>query len=130
MNKKTNKQAADALFASTAHDTLWANPRGEFFTSENTGSLSLTTGEKLEKFERPAKEASTQEKEYELNAKDTIAKIKATTSLEGLKTFDSDERKSVIVVYEAKKAELTAAIQVTGTTTETADGNADTDTQK
>lgn len=129
MNKETNKQAADALFASTAHNTLWANPKGEFFTSENTGSLSLKKGEKLEKFERPENEASTPEKDYELNAKDTIAKIKATTSLEDLNAFESDERKSVIAVYEAKKVELTAAIEVTGATTEAGDGNADTDTK-
>lgn len=130
MSKETNKQAADALFASTAHDTLWANPAGEFFTTENTGSLSLKKGEKLEKFERAATAASTPEKEYELNAKDTIAKIKATTSLEDLKAFEADERKSVIAVYEAKKAELTAVIELTGATPVPEDGNADTDTQK
>lgn len=47
-----NKQAAEKLFATTTHDVLWANPKGEFFTSENIGSMSLKAGEKLTKFER------------------------------------------------------------------------------
>ena len=53
MSKETLKQTAATMFASTAHQVLWANPKGEFFTSENIGSLSLKPGQKLEKFERP-----------------------------------------------------------------------------
>ena len=52
MSKDTNKQTAEKLFATTAHDKLWANPKGEFFTSENIGALSLKKGQKLEFFER------------------------------------------------------------------------------
>ena len=49
MSKDVNKQTAEKLFASTTHDVLWANPKGEFFTSENIGSLSLKAGQKLTK---------------------------------------------------------------------------------
>lgn len=139
MSKESIKQAADALFASTAHNVLWANPKGEFFTSENICALSLKAGQKSTKYERvekPESSSTADEKVYDFNAKVTIDKIKAVTSLEDLAAFDGDERKSVLVVYEAKKAELTAAIDVVGATTETGGtkgtetGNEDTDTQK
>lgn len=145
MSKDTFKQAADALFASTAHNVLWANPKGEFFTSENSCALSLKAGQKPTKFERPekpeaSKDSSTaDEKVYEFNAITTIAKIKAVDSLEALASFEGDQRKSVLAVYESKKAELIAAIDLVGATTETGDtkgtkgtetGNEDTDTQK
>jgi hypothetical protein len=64
MDKTTTKQTAEKLFASTTHDVLWANPKGEFFTSENIGKLSLEAEQKLTKFERKAlkhlKDESTQ----------------------------------------------------------------------
>lgn len=134
----TLKQAAEKLFASSVHLMLWANPKGEFFTSENIGSLSLKKGEKLTNFERPEEkeviEASTSDTK-ELNANDTIAKIKAVTSLEVLKEFEADERKSVKSVYEWKQKQLTEAINVVGAKTVettpavTVNGNADTDTK-
>lgn len=134
MSKDTFKQAAAKLFASTTHQVLWANvenPNQEFFTSENTGRLSLKKDEKLTKFERPEEkvivEASTSEKK-ELNANDTITKIKATTSLEALNEFESDERKSVKSVYGWKKKQLIDAIQVVGATG--ANGNEDTEVKK
>ena len=116
MSKDVNKQTAEKLFASTTHDVLWANPKGEFFTSENIGSLSLKAGQKLTKFERSEKS----EKEVpdvkvpEVNIKDTIAKIKAVGSLEALKAFESDDRKSVKQVYDWKLKQLTEAITVVG----------------
>lgn len=122
MSKETNKQAAEKLFATTAHDVLFANPLGEFFTSENLGSLSLKPGQKLEKFERP-KEKASEEVEYEFNAKDTVAKIKEVASLEDLKAYETDTRKSVKEAYEKKHAELVASIEVTN-------GNEDTEDQK
>ncbi|MCC9072458.1 hypothetical protein LNQ49_12780 [Flavobacterium sp. F-65] len=132
MSIETFKQAAAKLFASTTHQILWANvenPNQEFFTSENTGRLSLKKDEKLTKFERPEEkviiEASTSEKK-ELNANDTITKIKAATSLEDIKEFENDERKSVKSVYGWKVNQLTA-----GTTSAvTGNGNKDTDNQK
>jgi len=131
MSKDTIKQAAETLFATTAHEILWANPKGEFFTSENLASLSLKPGQKLIKFERPEKATETASDKKELNANDTIAKIKAIDSLEGLKEFESDDRKSVKQVYDWKLKQLTAAIPVVGATTETGtDGNKDTGDQK
>lgn len=130
MSKDTNKQTAETLFASTAHNVLWVNPKGEFFTSENLGALSLKTGQKLEKFERKeaSKNETSEEKEYELNTKDTIAKIKAVVSLEDLKSFETDERKSVKDVYGWKEKQLTAANNVVGAKTE--NGNKETDAKK
>lgn len=121
MSKETNKQAAEKLFAATSHDVLFANPEGEFFTSENLGNLSLKPGQKLEKFERP-KEKASEEVEYEFNAKDTVAKIKEVTSIEDLKAYETDARKSVKEAYDKKLAELTASIEV--------DGNDETENQE
>lgn len=116
MSKETIKQTAEKLFASTTHDVLWANPKGEFFTSENIGSLSLKAGQKLTKFERSEKSEKevTDVKVSEVNIKDTIAKIKAVDSLEALKAFESDDRKSVKQVYDWKLNQLTEAITVVG----------------
>lgn len=139
MSKDTLKQTAAQLFASTAHQVLWANPKGEFFTSENIGNLSLKPGQKLEKFERP-QDVPEDEKVVVLNATKTIEAIQKVVSLEELKSFEADERKTVKETYSKKEAELIEAIKViepktvTGATngaaaTET-NGNADTDTQK
>ena len=150
MSKESIKQAADALFASTAHNVLWANQKGEFFTSENIGSLSLKAGEKLSKFERTAESAVTEERPVKpLNAIETIAKIMKVTSLKELAAFETDERKVVKIAYEGKLDQLTAAINVVGATTEIGtegttegttegategtsetNGNEDTDTKK
>ena len=131
MSKDVNKQTAEKLFASTTHDVLWANPKGEFFTSENLGSLSLKAGQKLTKFERTEKseKEAADVKVPELNIKDTIAKIKAVGSLEALKAFESDDRKSVKQVYDWKLNQLTEAITVDGAKN-VANGNEDTDTKK
>lgn len=114
MSKDTNKQAAEKLFATTAHDVLYVNPKGEFFTTENIGALSLKPGQKLQKFERDQEvsEAANEDKVYEVNAKNTIAKIKEAATLEDLKAFEIDERKSVIEAYTKRLAELTEAIEV------------------
>lgn len=131
MSKDVNKQTAEKLFASTTHDVLWANPKGEFFTSENIGSLSLKAGQKLTKFERSEKSEKevTDVKVSEVNIKDTIAKIKAVDSLEALKAFESDDRKSVKQVYDWKLKQLTEAITVVGAK-DVANGNEDTATKK
>lgn len=130
MSKDINQQTAFRLFATTNHQVLWANAKGEFFTSENLGSMSLKADEKLIKFEREkASETETsEEKEYDVSAKDTIAKIKAIVSLEDLKAFETDERKSVKQVHDWKQKQLIAAINVIGSTT--GNGNEDTAAKK
>ena len=142
MSKETIKQTAATMFASTAHQVLWANPKGEFFTSENIGNLSLKPGQKLEKFERPqdVPEIVLDEKVVVLNTTKTIEAIQKVVSLEELKGFEADERKTVKEAYAKRNAELTAAITVTGANTETGatdgaagtetNGNKETDTQK
>lgn len=128
MSKDINKQTAASLFASTAHQVLWANPKGEFFTSENIGTLSLKPGQKLEKFERP-QDVAEDKKEAVLNAAKTIEAIQKVVSLEELKTFESDERKTVKEAFTKREAELVAEIEVNAST-EGTDGNADTEGQK
>jgi len=58
----TLKERVAVLFETTAHKKIFANPKGEFFTSENIGKMSLKPGEKLTHFDRddfkkPAKNA-------------------------------------------------------------------------
>ena len=125
MIKDTNKQAAEKLFASTGHNELWANPKGEFFTSENTGQLSLKPGQKLEKFERNSEVAETKVKT--LNQGDTIAELLKVETIDGLKQYELDERKGVKAAYTDQLAKLTAAIEVVITTD---NGNKDTENQK
>ena len=126
MSIETNKQAAENLFATTAHDVLYANKKGEFFTSENTGSLSLKPGEKLEKFERTSEIVSAKVKLPTQG--ETIAELLKVETIEGLKPFELDERKGVKAAYTDQLAKLTAAIEVVTTTTD--NGNKDTEDQK
>ncbi len=116
MEKETLKQRADRLFAKSVHKKLWANPRGEFFSSENLGKLSLKKGETLTPFVRGEKATTTQTASNDntpaMNAKDTITAIGNTQTLEELKAFEGDERVTVQRAYETKHAELLAAIEV------------------
>ena len=133
MSKDTNKQTAATLFAATAHQVLWANPKGEFFTSENLGSLSLKPGQKLEKFERPAEkeviEAITVKPK---KADDLIAEVKNIATIE-LAELGKDieakgkNRATVIAAFNERIAELTAIIPVVEPTDETGNGNEDTE---
>jgi hypothetical protein len=128
MSKEDIKQAAAQLFASTTHDVLWVNPKGEFFTSENIGSLSLETGQKLEKFERTPEKEVIDTKGKTLNQGETIAEILKVENIEGLKIYELDERKGVNAAYTDQLAKLTEAIPVIGATV--VNGNADTETKK
>lgn len=141
MSKETNKQAAEKLFATTNHDVLWANPKGEFFTSENIGALSLKNGQKLEKFERSVKsEAEEVDTVKPKNAETLIAEAKNIESIELAQLAKDVEAKSknrttVIAAYDERIEELTAAIDVVGKVengtpegiTATGNGNEDTD---
>lgn len=127
MSKETNKQTATQLFASTTHDKLWANPKGEFFTSENLGVQSLKKGQTLEKFERPQKEEVVEVPTVKpLSAVDSIKAIEEATTLEALFPFETDKRTTVIAAYEAQHAKLIASIEVTSETvgTEGTEGEA------
>lgn len=119
MSKDTLKQTADALFAKTSHKVLWTNPKGEFFTSENIGNLSLKPGDKLQKFERTEETVSEVKKEKPADQKEVIANLLKVDSIEGLKPYESDERKAVKSVYENMYKKLTNNITVTGSTQET-----------
>lgn len=43
---------AKKIFSQSSHDELWANPKGEFFSSKNHAELSLKKGEKVTSFKR------------------------------------------------------------------------------
>ena len=137
MSKDTLKQTAAQLFASTAHQVLWANPKGEFFTSENIGNLSLKPGQKLEKFERAAeKEAVEVPTVKPATAESLIANAKSIATIEMAELGKDVEAKgknrtTVIAAFDERIAELTAAIPIVGATVETGvNGNKETDTQK
>ena len=123
MSKDTLKQTAAQLFASTTHKVLWANPKGEFFTSENTGKLSLKKDEKLEKFERPQEQEVVEVLTVKpLSAADSIAKIQEATTLEALFPFETDKRVTVVAAYNEQHAKLLAEIEVVGKTDVTGTG--------
>lgn len=128
MTTKEIKQIADSLFASTAHKVLWANPKGEFFTSENIGSLSLETGEKLTKYERSEEVADVKVKT--LNQGDTIAEILKVKTIEGLKPYELDERKGVKAAYDDQLAKLAAEINVNVDADDQGNGNEETEAKK
>ncbi|CAM2903941.1 hypothetical protein [Flavobacterium frigoris] len=138
MSKDTNKQTAATLFASTTHDVLWANPKGEFFTSENIGTLSLKAGQKLTKFERTEEVTEDDKAVKPMTATDAIAFILKAESLEELKPFETDERKTVKIAYDGRTAELVAKIEVSTSqevktaegTQEGTNGNEDTEDKK
>ena len=138
MSKDTNKQTAIQLFASTAHDVLWANPKGEFFTSENIGKLSLKAGQKLEKFER-TEETQEIPTVKPASAESLIASVKDIATVE-LAELGKDievkgkNRTTVIAAFDERIATLTAAIEVKGAANETGanatNGNEDTEDKK
>ncbi|OWP76844.1 hypothetical protein BWK62_08630 [Flavobacterium oreochromis] len=116
MSKDIFKQTADSLFASTAHQELWVNPKGEFFTSENIGALSLKPGQKLIKFERLEETSSEEKKLKPADQKEVIANLLKVDTLEGLKPYEMDERKAVKAVYNNVFKKLTDNTTVVGAT--------------
>lgn len=111
MSKETIKQAAAKLFASTTHNELWANPKGEFFTSENIGEISLKKGEILTRFERTDDTEGSDDSDKPMHYLEAIATIKAAAALEDLKPFETDERKSVKAAHDEQHAKLLAEIE-------------------
>lgn len=136
MSKDNLKQAAEKLFAATAHDVLWGNPKGEFFTSENIGKMSLKKDQKLTKFERSSDAVEAKDNDASnvikpKKAEDLINEAKEFETIEHVEIAKDIEAKAknrttVIAAYDERIAELTAAIDVVGAT----NGNEDTDTQK
>jgi hypothetical protein len=114
MIKEELKQTANELFASTTHNVLFANPRGEFFSSKNMGQIGLGSDEELVEFNRSTETEETPVQP--LNAGETIAKIEAVTTVEDLKAFEADDRKTVQAAYTEKLEKLIAGIHVVGAT--------------
>lgn len=127
MSKETLRQTAEKLFATTAHEVLFGVASvNEFFTTENLAQLACKKGDKPIKFSRsdfeaqeagkeaPKETKSDVKKTYPDNAKNTIAKIKATTTLEALAEFETEneDRATVLSEIEKQKAELIAKLEV------------------
>lgn len=136
MSKENLKQTAEKLFATSTHNVLWANPKGEFFTSENIGNLSLKNGQKLTKFERAeVKEVTDVDTVKPKKAEELIAEIPNIQTIE-LAELGRDveakgkNRTTVIAAYDERIKELTAAIEVTGAQTETTEGTGTTEGQE
>ncbi len=108
MTKEELKKEAKQLFETTSHNVLYGNPKGEFFTSEQSGNPTLKEGETLHKFERSefVKAADAAEP---LKAEQAIEAIGKATTLEELKPFEADKRATVKKAYDAKLAELNKA---------------------
>lgn len=143
MSKDNLKQAAEKLFAATTHDVLWGNPKGEFFTSENMGKISLEKDQKLTKFERASNtvEAKNNDASNVIKPKTAeylINEAKELETIEQVELFKEIEAKAknrttVIAAYDERIAELTAAIDVTTEGTDTlvpTNGNEDTEGKK
>jgi hypothetical protein len=101
---------------------VFATTDGNVFLSENRANLhagakgTVFTFEKVEKVEKAAKAEITakQESTKPLNATDTIAAIDACKTLEDLKAFEGDERKTVLEAYNKKSEALAEALKVVG----------------
>lgn len=133
MSKENFKQAAEKLFSQTAHNVLWSNPKGEFFTSENLGFLSLKNGQSLTKHIRPAEITEESKEAKPLSASEAIYLIDKTQTLEELAVYETDERKTVKAAFELKLDQFVKAntvVEATVVTTNTQDGNKDTGDQK
>ncbi|MBF6607761.1 MAG: hypothetical protein ITG00_03380, partial [Flavobacterium sp.] len=85
-------RANDALKQFPTVNKVYATVDGNVFVDKNRAELHAGPKGRVLPFERTIEVAP---REYDLNAKDTIAAIKATAKIEDLEAFKSDERKSV-----------------------------------
>ncbi len=111
--EELKQKAADFLKAKPTVDKVFTTLDGNVFTMENRAKLHAGAKGKVYPFSRAdvVTEAEKPEpKQYTLNAKDTVAKIKEAITLEGLAAFADDDRKTVIEALKAKTVELEAAI--------------------
>lgn len=109
--KKTYSESQLKDLAQTAFEQypnakqVFATEDGQCFLMLNRAELHAGPKGKVYPFER-----ETSEKVIALNAKDTIAAIKATETLEGLEVYKADERVSVVEAYNKRKVELTVVV--------------------
>lgn len=122
MSKDNLKQTAEKLFASGAYKVLFGiESSGEFFTQESLAKQACKKDENPVKFEngKPVKietagQTSNDKPVYPFNSKTTIAKIKATKTLEELKAFEleTEKREGVLKEIELQKEKLIAELDV------------------
>lgn len=109
------KEIANSVFEQFPNcDKVFATTDGNTFLNKNRAELHAGPKGKVVTIERPIVAEKKEVKEYAINATKTVEKVKAATTLEELKQFTEDDRKTVIDAVEKKTAELTAAIEVKG----------------
>lgn len=111
---KIKENVAKAFKNFPETDTVYATSDGQVFLNKNRAELHATPKGRVQTFTRGVSE---QEKSAETNvvpnAKTTVEAIKQVATLEELKAFENDSRKTVIEALEKRKAELLAELEVT-----------------
>lgn len=112
-----------------SHDIFKRNPNLEvvyqtsdqqcfYHESDARNHAKTLENKSVETLKKGSAEEKPAQREYALNAKDTIAKIRAVESLEGLEEFADDERKSVIDAIVKRTEELSAPVEESTNTEE------------
>ncbi|QTV06052.1 hypothetical protein [Faecalibacter bovis] len=104
------KDQAQKIFSHSSYKELWANPSGEFFSSENLAKLSLKADEKLVHFKR---DEIAEESILNYNASIAIAGIDLISDALELNSLleqekEGKKRKTVIEALEKRISELNA----------------------
>lgn len=114
MNKKSYseselKDKANDVFAQFPNaKKVYATSDGNVFLEVNRANLHAGAKGKVYPFDKPAAASKEDEGQtYPLNAKNTIAAIKAVEKIEDLEQYKTDERTSVIAALTEKTNQLT-----------------------
>lgn len=97
-------------------DTVYATSDGQVFLNKNRAELHATPKGKVYPYNRSdfvQKEEPLKEDKAVLNAKSTVEAIKEATTLDELKAFEDDTRKTVLEALDKRKAELLEELEVT-----------------
>lgn len=107
------KDQAQKIFSQSSYKELWANPSGEFFSSENLAKLSLKADEKLTNFKRDELTEIAEESILNYNASIAIAGFDLISDASELNSLleqekEGKKRKTVIEALEKRISELNA----------------------
>lgn len=111
---KIKENVAKAFENFPETDTVYATSDGQVFLNKNRAELHATPKGKVQTFTRGVSEQEKSTKTNVVpNVKTTVEAIKQVTTLEELKAFESDSRKTVVEALEKRTAELLAELEVT-----------------
>lgn len=105
-------QVKDAFKQYPDAKKVFATTDGNVFLEENRANLHAGAKGTVFTFEKV--ESAEQETTKKLTAAEIIAGIEACETLEALKAFEGDERKTVIEAYNKKSEALAEALKVVG----------------